>query len=55
MSAANENMLSSAESMLNTIVSTKYFLYGGRKRLSTCRNSFILVVWMLCLVRGRML
>ena len=41
MMVMNENTFSTADSMLNTTVSTRYFLYGGTKRRNTCRNSFI--------------
>ena len=39
--AANENMLSTADRMLNDTVMTRYLLYGGTKRLSIWKNSFI--------------
>ena len=39
--AMKENMLSTADSMLNNTVSTRYFLYGGTNRLSTLINSFM--------------
>ena len=42
--AMNENMLSTADSMLNATVMARYFLYGGTKRRSTCRNSFIFLL-----------
>ena len=38
---ANEKIFNSADRMLNTTDSTRYFLYGGTNRLSTLRNSFI--------------
>ena len=41
MMVMNEKMFSSADRMLNTTVSTRYFLYGGTNRRSTFRNSFI--------------
>ncbi len=41
MSAANEKMFNTAESTLKNTENAKYFLYGGKKRRRTCRNSFI--------------
>ena len=39
--AANEKIFSTADRMLNTMLRTRYFLYGGTNLLSTLRNSFI--------------
>ena len=37
----NEKILRMADRMLKTTDSTRYFLYGGTNRRSTCRNSLI--------------